>query len=142
MQIDKGFLGASYRCSMGFHIWVPDASPKSDPNTQFLTAGHCGYAGSDDWHHDGVGTDDQIGWEKATLYDDSYARDIMRVSVKGSVAGDEMSALIYGEPGEMYLTEASNPVQGEVLCMSLGRSNRIGCGEVASTDLGERHLVS
>jgi len=135
VQIDKGYWGTgTYRCSMGFHIWVPDTSPNSNPNTQFLTAGHCGYAGSNDWHHGGVGTDDQIGREKATLFDDSYARDIMRVSVMGGVAGDEMSIFIYGEDSEMYLTGASNPVQGEVLCMSLGVSNYVGCGQVASAD--------
>jgi len=59
----------------------------------------------------------------------------MRVGVGQGVAAAEMSRLIYGEANtDVVLYESAYPVLNEVLCMSLGQQDFIGCGIVGDTD--------
>lgn len=142
VQIYGGYLwNASKRCSMGFHIWVPNSEANSSPNRQFLTAGHCTYL-ANGWYHWNVGGDGHIGGMKNTQYDNSYARDIARVAITES---SEISHRIYGEPTAEVVHQPLSPSQGMNVCMSLPRYNTnktaqgqdgqgiITCGTVAAT---------
>ncbi len=102
-------------CTMGFHVLVGS-------DEQFVTAGHCGYSGSNDWYHVGYG---KIGAETATQFG-SNGRDAMRVQMNA----DQDSNRVYNlfDP----VTSARNPVQGESICASLGGSNAHRCGSVTS----------
>jgi hypothetical protein len=55
--IRKGSTGGD-RCTMGFHV-------VAGSDVQFVTAGHCGYSGSNNWYHQSYG---YVGSEQATLY--------------------------------------------------------------------------
>lgn len=100
-----------FRCTMGFHIEI------NGTNDQFLTAGHCGYSGSDDWYANNYGL---IGDERATLYAPNGI-DIMRVKVDDA---DQMSDRIYMRDAWPIVGPVL-PIQGETLCASLAATGTI-----------------
>lgn len=118
-RIRKGSSTSSSRCTQGFHIVVGS-------DTQFVTAGHCGAEGSDDWFHKGYGTS-RIGYELATLYANNGV-DIMRVQLWNSLG----SNLIYADPHDV--TGSRDPIQGETVCASLAETDAVDCGTVTDTD--------
>ncbi len=124
-RIHKDSPGGGYNCAMGFHITLPEP-----PTVQFLTAGHCGHYGSDEWHHNGTYCDlfGKIGNERASLYSNNGS-DIMRVALRN--ASTQASEYVYGR-GTSSLGGPVLPVQGERLCMSMARSDTVECGEVAT----------
>lgn len=101
---------------MGFHV-------RMGTDEQFTTAGHCGAGGSNNWFHGGYGF---IGAEVATQY---YAlgRDAMRVQMN---ADSEASDNVYWDIGN--ITSMKDPEVGEILCASLGNSDRRDCGWVVT----------
>jgi hypothetical protein len=111
--------GAAYEtaCTMGFHI-------TRSAGEEFVTAGHCGFGGSNSWYHPAFGA--QIGVEAQTLYFDG-GQDIMRVTMADSEASDD----VYNDSTDII--GQGTPVQGETLCTSLGNSNTVKCGTVTST---------
>jgi streptogrisin C len=106
-------------CTMGFHIEL-------GADEQFLTAGHCGFAGSNDWFHPGLGAA-KIGSELATLYA-QFGDDAMRVQMSDA----QDSSNIYGSI--KLVTSARNSIQGEGICASLGNTNNWDCGTVVDAD--------
>ncbi len=100
---------------MAFHIEL-------GPDEQFLTAGHCGYSGSNNWFHPGWGL---IGSEQATLYG-PHGFDAMRVQMSDS----QDSSNIYGSI--KLVTSARDSIQGEGVCASLGFGNTWDCGTVVN----------
>lgn len=115
IQIRKGSVSGN-RCTMAFHISMPSG------DEQFLTAGHCGHIGSNDWFHEGYGTS-RIGSEAATWYVHNGV-DVMRVDFRDVQA----SNLVFGMSGEVVGTWY--PDVGETHCASLGVSYTIDCGTI------------
>jgi hypothetical protein len=111
--IHRGAPGGP-RCTIGFHIRV-------GPHDEFLTSGHCGHGGAMEWYHDGT----LVGRQIASLYQQN-GYDVMRVRL----VGRETSALLHGQ--WMPVIGADQPIQGQVVCASLGRSERVDCGVVSA----------
>ena len=106
IEIRKGSSSGSYFCTMSFHVM-------NGGDGQFLTAGHCGYAGSNNWYHSGYGSS-LIGAEQSSLY--LYGTDAMRVSL-----------VAYQDSNRVYTNSAANyvtmnaaiwPVIGQVVRVS------------------------
>jgi hypothetical protein len=106
IEIRKGSSSGTYHCTMSFHVM-------SGGDGQFLTAGHCGYSGSNYWYHPGYGSS-TIGAEVASLYTSGI--DAMRVSL-----------VQYQDSNRVYTNQASNfvtmnaaigPVIGQVVRIS------------------------
>lgn len=113
VMIRKGAVGSANNCTMGFHIRI-------GTDEQFLTAGHCGHFGSNNWYHNGLGL---IGAEAGTLYG-AGGKDVMRVQM----ADAQASTLIYGDGA--FMGSAALPVPGEAVCASLAQTNAKKCGTV------------
>lgn len=111
--IRKGSTSGS-RCTMGFHV-------VSGSDVQFVTAGHCGYSGSNYWYHQGYG---YIGSEQATLYGNNGI-DIMRVQMSNSQASESL----YDSAAAINAVDW--PTTGMWVCASLGVSNSWSCGTVS-----------
>ena len=104
-------------CTMGFHI--VDAGDE-----QWLTAAHCGclYGHAIDWRHNGFGV---IGREVATLWNKVGDNiDIATVQMNDA----QRSQLIYSDSGDML--SPRNPIQGETIKVSRGKSNVVQTGTV------------
>lgn len=114
INIYKGAVDSVPECTMGFHIRI-------GTDEQFVTAGHCGYTGSDEWFEPVLG---RIGIELATLYAQN-GQDIMRLSMFDAQASDD----IYG--GSSDITGSGSPVLNETVCASKGTSNEVDCGTVS-----------
>jgi len=115
IRIRKGSASSSSICTMAFHTVM------GGDNETFVTAGHCGYSGSNDWYHTGKG---YVGEELKTQYY-SFGRDIMMVNMADSQA----SMTIYGE-GARLVTGSEMPTVGQNVCASLGNSNIVDCGTI------------
>lgn len=102
------------RCTMGFQI-------ASGSDVQFITAGHCGYSGSNYWYHQGKG---YVGSEQATLYSNNGI-DVMRVQMSNSQASDSL----YDSAASINVVDW--PTTGLWVCASLGRSDSWSCGTVS-----------
>jgi len=94
------------RCTMGFHIQVGS-------DEQFVTAGHCGYSGSNYWYHQGYG---YVGNEKKTQYYNT-GRDIMTVQIPDT----QDSSILYSS--SVALSTTWDPYIGEGICASRGVSS-------------------
>lgn len=105
-------------CTMAFHV-----TKWSNQDEQFVTAGHCGYGGSNSWLHPGLPGSHVIGTEQQTLYTNN-GQDIMRVSM----ADAQASHLIIGD-ARVY-QGISYPIVGMTVCDSRGAQNIIDCGTV------------
>jgi len=116
IRIRQGSQYSTALCTMNFHIRIGS-------NEQFLTAGHCGYSGSNDWYHIGYGAN-KVGSELATLYQQN-GQDAMRVEMPDAQAADDIYSITSNIVGWR------DPVQGEAICASLGNSNSIDCGTVS-----------
>jgi hypothetical protein len=99
------------RCTMGFHILVGS-------DTQFLTAGHCGFTIS--WYHTGYG---YLGNPTYTQYANN-GRDIMAVQVNNAQGSNK----IYGDIPLITMTAV--PWVGMPVCASAAVSNAIKCGNI------------
>lgn len=127
-QFSAGNTDSGKSCTMGFHIYVDGGSP----TRQYLTAGHCGYYTSpntEQYHSTYFHGGDNIGVRKATLYNTTDHRDIMRVSIQFST---EITDRIYGTQPVYDVDDAGDYLQGDPVCASLGVSNEIDCGVVQS----------
>lgn len=102
------------RCTMGFQIRI-------GTDIQFLTSGHCGSDGKHRWFQRGAGL---VGVQEASLYRDQGA-DLMRVQL----AEPQRSAAVFGD--SRSISGSAYPLQGQLVCASLGRSDRVDCGTVA-----------
>lgn len=115
INIYKGANFSSGWCTMGFHI-------TRSGDEQFVTAGHCGFSGSNSWFHPAFAS--AIGTEQQTLYANN-GQDIMRVSMNDAQASDD----IYNDGNN--IVGSGSPATGETLCASLGKgSNTVKCGTV------------
>ncbi len=135
-KVFKGALDTSSYCSLGFLVKNWNGSPAN----QWLTAGHCGYAGSNTWYNHGMQHyacatcgSGKIGVEQGNAYDPngSYIRDVMRVGVQDPPGETAMAARV-ADADVTGITDAEYPVEGEILCASLGQSDSIECGWVVS----------
>ena len=113
IRIRKGSSRSSSGCTMGFHI-------QRGSDEQFVTAGHCGWSGSNNWYHWSYGF---VGSELASQYH-NWGRDAMRVQISDV----QDSNRVYNLHGTV--TSSRNPWQGESVCASLGWSNAHRCGTV------------
>lgn len=134
-RIYKGAIhGYPPDCTMAFHV-----TKWSDQDDQFVTAGHCGYGGSNSWLHPGLSGTHVVGTEQQTLYTNN-GQDIMRVSMADSQA----SHLIIGD-ARVY-QGISYPIVGMTVCDSRGAQNVIDCGTVDDasirwySDTGDRYV--
>jgi hypothetical protein len=121
IRIYKGAIDSVPECTMSFHIQL-----LSNFDIQFLTAGHCGYSGSNTWLHPGLSGNHVIGTEQATLYANN-GYDAMRVSM----ADAQASTKIVGE--SRVINGESYPSVGQAVCDSRGNQDVIDCGTVTST---------
>ena len=96
---------------MGFHILVAG-------DTQFLTAGHCGFSFS--WYHTGYGF---VGNPIKTQWANN-GRDVMTVQVNNAQGSNQ----IYGDTPLITMTGV--PWVGMPVCASAAESNAIKCGSV------------
>lgn len=112
-------------CTMAFHVTV-----WTNGDEQFVTAGHCGYGGSNSWLHPGLPGTHVIGSEPAggSLYQNN-GQDIMRVNLHDSQA----SHLMIGD-ARVY-QGISYPVQGDTVCDNRGYTNSVDCGSVTSSNV-------
>lgn len=110
------------QCSMGFHIFT------STGQGRFVTAGHCGWTGSDNWYN--PGTSLSIGWQTVWQYGPGFSpsRDIMAVHMPTSW----MTNRLYGS--SLQVKSTAHPVLNETICASLGvSSDPYDCGHVSDT---------
>jgi len=107
--IRKGSVTSNTKCTitMGFHIQV-------GTDEQFVTAGHCGYSGSNNWYHQGYGF---VGSELNTQYGNNNGRDIMSIQIPDT----QDSSILYSGTEEVNGTW--DPYVGEGLCASRGVSS-------------------
>jgi streptogrisin C len=105
IEIRKGSTSGS-KCTMSFHVMY-------GTDAQFLTAGHCGYAGSDNWKHPGYGSA-TIGSELSSVY--LSGTDAMRVSL----VQNQDSNRVYTNQASNFVTmnAAIWPVIGQVVRLS------------------------
>lgn len=104
---------------MGFHV-------VKNGDYQFITAGHCGYAGSNAWYHSGYGN---IGSETASVYH-HLGDDLMWVNMPNS---GQASDDIYH--GSTNIVGMATPITGETVCASMGFSHSVDCGVVTDNFL-------
>lgn len=121
-RIYKGVIDSYPECTMAFHIIVYPANL----DKQFLTAGHCGYSGSDNWLHPGLSGDHVIGTDQQTLYVNN-GQDIMRISMYDVQA----SNLVYNETRPIYGYET--PYVGTTVVDSRGYSDILDGGTITAT---------
>ena len=119
-RLYKGVIDSHNECTMAFVVYT------NSLDAQFLTAGHCGFGGSNNWYHPGLPGNHLVGTDQATLYG-SEGDDLMRIQMPDAQA----SNLIYAEPnypirGYVY------PQVGIPVCTSRGYTNVISCGTVTS----------
>ena len=115
--IRKGSLNSNTKCTMGFNIQVGS-------DEQFMTAGHCGYSGSNNWYHQGYGV---VGTEQSTFYYEG-GRDIMSVQISDS----QDSSLIYNR--STPVNDSQWPITGEGVCASRGVSTTAWvCGTITDS---------
>jgi len=112
--IRRGSTTSSDACTMGFHIEVGS-------DIQFVTAGHCGYSGSNDWYHAGYSGNGGcgtgcVGSELSSQYING-GRDIMRVQMPDVEASSELYA------GTVAVNTTLDPYVGQALCSSRGFSD-------------------
>lgn len=121
-RIYKGWVDSISECTMAFHVVC------NDGDIEFVTAGHCGYSGSNYWYiKDGTSDGLLLGTEQKSLYY-SGGQDIMRVQLPV----DQKSHYVYGE-GRVYGGSGACPIAGQVACASRGTSNVVDCGTVRTT---------
>jgi hypothetical protein len=121
-RIYKGWIDSVSECTMAFHVVC------NDGDIEFVTAGHCGYGGSNYWYiKDGTSDGLLLGTEQKSLY---YAdgQDIMRVQLPV----DQKSHYIHGE-SRVYGGSGACPITGQAACASRGTSNVVDCGTVRTT---------
>jgi hypothetical protein len=107
-------------CTMGFHVF------NSAGQGHFLTAGHCGYTGSNSWYNPGVDFG-SIGSESNTWYGPTFSpsRDVMSVHMPLSWMTND----IYPNPRQIKSMIA--PTQGLFVCAARGKSSgAFACGTV------------
>lgn len=121
-RIYKGAIDSVAECTMAFHVVC------NDGDVEFVTAGHCGYGGSNNWYiKDGTSDGLLLGTEQKTLYA-SGGQDIMRVQLPVA----QKSHNIYGE-SRVYGGSGACPIAGQAACASRGTSNVVDCGTVRTT---------
>lgn len=123
IRLYKGVIDNYNECTLG---WPVKTILGGDG--QFVTAGHCGYTGSNSWLHPGAPGTHVLGSEQATAYENN-GRDVMRVSMLDSNLG-------YGIFGDgRTVGGESSATPGMAVCDSRGHANVIDCGVVASIDV-------
>lgn len=115
--IREGSVSGEPPCTLAFPILA-------NGDIQVLTAGHCGYYGSD-WYHPGEG---RVGIVQSNLWV-SGGKDVLRMSMY-DVQGSEM---IYGYGTNDQYSGAGVPTLNETLCASMAMSDRVDCGTVQYT---------
>ena len=113
--IRKGSWASGSSCTMGFHV-------KVGSDEQFVTAGHCGWSGSNSWYTGGYG---YMGGEQFSTYGSGY--DGMRVQMPDSQASSKPYA------ASASVTSVRPPIQGESVCVSLGITGWNSCTGTVST---------
>lgn len=122
VKIYKGAIDSVAECTMAFHVVC------NDGDVEFVTAGHCGYGGSNNWYiKDGTADGLFLGAEQKTLYTNG-GQDIMRVNLPV----DEKSHKVYGE-SRVYGGSGACPLVGQAACASRGTTDVIDCGTVRTT---------
>ncbi len=121
-RIYKSYVDNYNECTMAFHV------PLISGDVQFVTAGHCGYGGSNTWLiKDGTSNGMVIGTEQASLYHDG-GQDILRISLPASQKSHHM----YGD-SRVYGGSGACPITGQAACASRGHSDVVDCGTVRTT---------
>lgn len=119
VRLYKGVIDSHNECTMAFRVWL------NNLDQQFLTAGHCGYSGSNNWLHPGLPGNHIVGTDQATLYGpEGY--DIMRIQMPDTQAGSG----IYADA--RLVRGAAYPTSGMPVCTSRGYTNAFNCGTVTS----------
>ena len=120
IRLYKGVIDTFNECTMAFVVYT------SSLDLQFLTGGHCGYSGSNNWLHPGLPGSHIIGTDQATLYANN-GYDLMRIQMPDAQA----SGLIYGEPSHP-VSGYAYPIVGTPVCASRGKTNVISCGTITA----------
>jgi hypothetical protein len=118
MRIRKGSTTGP-RCGLGLVV------EKNGVDAQFLTAGHCGWTGSNSWYHQVYGN---MGSEITTLYGagSPFSADVMRVQMPDHKASNEIYSL-------NEVNYARNTYSNEYVCISAARSATVSCRNVTQT---------
>jgi hypothetical protein len=132
----RGSTTGTNRCTMGFHV-----TPVGSTNRMYLTSGHCGFSGSNDWYHAGytggspVG---KIGSELGTSYR-TNGFDAMRVDLPNS----RVSYTLYStSPIAYYVQNTRGSIQGEAIWGSMGVANTVDLGVVADASVSWNYPAS
>jgi hypothetical protein len=121
-RIYKSYVDNYNECTRAFHVVLTSG------DVQFVTAGHCGYGGSNTWLiKDGTSNGMVIGTEQASLYH-SGGQDILRISLPVSQKSHHM----YGD-SRVYGGSGACPITGQAACASRGHSDVVDCGTVRTT---------
>jgi hypothetical protein len=123
----------STHCGMGFHLRDPRFGSR---HGTFLTAGHCVYGRSGPWHqHDDYKARyGKIGSRVSSRYTSDH-RDIALIRLDDWKSN--RSTRIFGDGGwsaGARLTRAGRVIEGEILCVSLARSDTNWCGIADATE--------
>lgn len=122
IRLYKGAIDSQHECALGFHIRI-------GVDERFVTSGHCGFAGADNWLHPGIAGNHVLGAETGqTLYQNN-GQDIMVVQLDVDA---EASDNVFGCCGDI-VAPYGTPIQGETLCALLAETNAIKCGSVTNT---------
>lgn len=100
--------GAS--CTMAFHV-------VKNGDAEFVTAGHCGYGDLYTWTHPATAN---LGAQDSATQFGPSGRDIMRVTMNNA----QVTKVVYGGA---IVGSARNPLAGEPICVSFGRSAALDC---------------
>jgi hypothetical protein len=120
-----GTLAQQLECTMGFHVRY------TSTDNQWLTAGHCGFVGPNDWYMTGFTGNGFIGYERiiAQYCDESKPTHIDAMTVDFSAANEaQASDNIYADGQD--ITGYRAPNVGETLWASMGKSNLVQSGTV------------
>jgi hypothetical protein len=103
------------RCTMAFHI-----KDVATGDREYVSAGHCGFLGSNRWYHQAYGFIGTVGPNQLSL----HGRDIARYELPDNQVSNNVYKRIADIEG------SGNPLQGEAICASLGVSDTFDCGWV------------
>lgn len=121
IRLWKGVVDAVHECGLGAHIRVGS-------NERFVTSGHCGYTGSNNWLHKDMPGSDVLGAETGTKLYVNGGQDIMMVELDNDA---QSSDDIYGCC--LDIVGMGSPIQFEVLCTSRAQQQDVACGTVTNT---------
>lgn len=121
IKIHKGSLSGGY-CTLGFMV-------KNGSNTQVLTAGHCGWSGSNDWFHQGYGTS-RFGYEVSDTAFFSNGRDGMILEIEDTQGSNDLAYCHWGVCQQITGYKRNTELFGGMILNSLGARSGLKTGRL------------